>query len=113
MLQIVNDVVTGPHPAINLLGGTIYLAGTLLLGVAVWRCGALPRWIGVFLALHGALRVFGFAILWGSCWAGCSSSSVVDGSVGRLGGRHHCESGPGCPAAKRLTIGLPHDIIFV
>ena len=63
LLQIITDVVTGPPAIINLLGGTIYLAGTILLGIATWRSGTLPKWAGAFLALHGALLVFGFAIL--------------------------------------------------
>jgi hypothetical protein len=62
LLQIISNVVTGPPVVINLSGGTIYLAGTILLGVAVWRCGALPKWSGVCLAVHGVLLVFGFSI---------------------------------------------------
>jgi len=64
MEQILASVVTGPPVVINLLGGTLYLLGAVLLGVAVWRSGRLPRWAGLLLALHGALLVFGFAILW-------------------------------------------------
>jgi hypothetical protein len=63
LLQIITAVVTGSPSIINLLGGTVYLAGTILLGIAVWRSGTLSKWAGTFLALHGACLVFGFTIL--------------------------------------------------
>jgi hypothetical protein len=32
---------------VGLTGGLLYSAGAVLLGVALWRAGTLPRWAGV------------------------------------------------------------------
>jgi len=60
--EIITQVATGQPAVINLLGGTIYLIGTGLLGVAIWRSGLLPKWAGLLIALHGLLLVVGFAL---------------------------------------------------
>jgi hypothetical protein len=58
--EIITQVATGKPAAINLLGGFLYLLGTLLLGIAVWRSNSQPKWIGLLLGLHGISLVFGF-----------------------------------------------------
>ena len=58
--DIIMQVATGRPATVNILGGTLYLLGTVLLGVAVWRGGALPKWSGLLLAAHGLSLVFGF-----------------------------------------------------
>jgi hypothetical protein len=60
--EIITQVATGQPAIINLTGGTIYLLGTVLLGIAVWRSGIISKWVGVLIALHGLLLVLGFAI---------------------------------------------------
>lgn len=60
--EIITLVATGQPVMINLLGGTIYLIGTGLLGVAIWRSGILPKWAGLLVGLHGLFLVFGFML---------------------------------------------------
>ena len=60
--EIITLVATGQPAMINLLGGTIYLIGTGLLGVAIWRSGILPKWTGLLVGLHGLFLVFGFML---------------------------------------------------
>jgi hypothetical protein len=47
---------------VNLAGGVLYLLGTVLLGVAVWRSGFTSKWIGLMIALHGLFLVVGFGM---------------------------------------------------
>ncbi len=49
----------GLVPAFIIPGFLAVIAGLLLLGVAVLRAGALPRWAGVLLIV-GALAMLGF-----------------------------------------------------
>ena len=42
--------------------GQLYLVGAILLGVAVWRSGTLPRWAGALYAPTGLLIAAGVAI---------------------------------------------------
>lgn len=60
--EIISQVSTSQPAIINILGGTLYLFGTGLLGMAIWRSGTLPRWSGLLLALHGLFLVFGFML---------------------------------------------------
>lgn len=61
--DIISEVAMGPPAAVvNISGGTIYLLGTVLLGVAMWRSVAMPKWTGVLLGAHGVLLVFGFGM---------------------------------------------------
>ena len=60
--EIITHVATGQPAIINLLGGTIYLIGTGLLGLAIWRSGILPKLAGVLIALHGLSLIFGFTL---------------------------------------------------
>lgn len=58
--NIITQVATGQPAIINISGGTLYLLGTVLLGIAIWRSGLHPKWSGVLIALHGTFLVFGF-----------------------------------------------------
>ena len=60
--EIITQVAAGQPAMINLLGGTIYLIGTGLLGLAIWRSGMLPKWTGLLVGLHGLFLVFGFML---------------------------------------------------
>lgn len=60
--EIVSQVATGQPAIINILGGMLYLLGTGLLGLAIWRSGSLPKWSGLLIALHGLFLVFGFML---------------------------------------------------
>jgi hypothetical protein len=57
---IISQVATGRPAVVNILGGTLYLLGTVLLGIAIWRGGKMPKWSGLLLAAHGVSLVFGF-----------------------------------------------------
>ena len=58
--EIIIQVATGQPAIINLLGGTFYLIGTILLGVAIWRSKTYYKWAGLLFALHGLFLVIGF-----------------------------------------------------
>ena len=60
MARILNDIALGPAMALGLPAAVLYSAGCLLLGIAVWRTGSLPKWPGIALAAHGFTLVFGF-----------------------------------------------------
>jgi hypothetical protein len=60
--NIITQVATGQPAIINILGGTLYLLGTVLLGVAIWRSGLHSKWAGALIALHGLFLVFGFML---------------------------------------------------
>lgn len=60
--SIISQVVTGQAAIINLSGGILYLLGTVLLGLAIWRSRSLPKWSGLLITLNGIFLVFGF--LW-------------------------------------------------
>jgi hypothetical protein len=46
------------------LGLLLYLVGAILLGVAIWRSGVLPKWAGALYAPTGLLIASGVAIGW-------------------------------------------------
>ena len=60
--EIISQVAIGQPAMINILGGVLYLLGTGLLGLAIWRSGSLPKWAGILIALHGLFLVFGFML---------------------------------------------------
>ena len=60
--EIISQVATGQPAIINILGGILYLLGTVSLGLAIWRSGSLPKWSGLLIALHGLFLVFGFML---------------------------------------------------
>jgi hypothetical protein len=60
--EIVTQVAIGQPAIINILGGTIYLIGTALLGLAIWRSRKVHKWAGLLLALHGLFLVIGFTL---------------------------------------------------
>jgi hypothetical protein len=60
----VNEAVFGSAAFIFLVvpGLVLYLLGTILFGVAIWRSGALPKWAGVLYAPSGLLIAAGVQI---------------------------------------------------
>jgi hypothetical protein len=60
--EIITQVAAGQPALINLSGGVIYLLGTVLLGVAIWRSGQIQKWAGLLIALHGLFLIFGFTL---------------------------------------------------
>jgi hypothetical protein len=62
-VAINNDLYGAPAVAVGLTGGLLYSAGAVLLGVALWRAGTLPRWTGVLYAVAVPLiAVVGLAV---------------------------------------------------
>jgi hypothetical protein len=50
-VAINSDLYSAPAVAVGLTGGLLYSAGAVLLGVALWRAGTLPRWAGPLYAV--------------------------------------------------------------
>jgi hypothetical protein len=48
----------GGYLALILVQAVLYCVGSLLLGIAIWRSGTLPRWTGVLLFLQAPLIQF-------------------------------------------------------
>lgn len=49
------DILGVPLVVTALAGGPLYSTGTLLFGLAIWRSGALPSWVGAIYAPTGFL----------------------------------------------------------
>jgi hypothetical protein len=60
----VNEAIFSSAAFLILVGPglLLYLVGALLLGVAVWRSGTLPKWAGAIYAPSGLLIAAGVAI---------------------------------------------------
>jgi hypothetical protein len=58
--EMITEIATGRPAIINIFGGSLYLLGTVLLGLAAWRRDLLPKWSGLLIAAHGFCLVFGF-----------------------------------------------------
>lgn len=54
----VSAFYSGPATAILYPSGILGSLGSILLGIAIWRSGTLPRWTGVLFALHTPLLAF-------------------------------------------------------
>jgi hypothetical protein len=50
-VAINSDLYSAPAVVVGLTGGLLYSAGAVLLGVALWRAGTLPRWTGPLYAV--------------------------------------------------------------
>src|SRR4051812_1204080 len=46
---------SGPLVMVFILLFLLYSAGSILFGIAIWRCETLPSWAGVLYAVHGPL----------------------------------------------------------
>lgn len=57
---MISEIATGKPALINLSGGFLYLLGTGLLGLALWRNEHWPRWSGLLISAHGLFLVIGF-----------------------------------------------------
>jgi hypothetical protein len=51
----------GPATAILYPSGLIGTIGSILVGIAIWRSGTLPRWAGLLFAIHTPLLAFASA----------------------------------------------------
>ena len=63
-VAINSDLYGAPAVAVGLTGGLLYSAGAVLMGVAVWQSGTLPRWAG----LPSAVAVPQIAIVGSVVW---------------------------------------------
>ena len=62
-VAINSDLYGAPAVAVGLTGGLLYSAGALLLGVALWRAGTMPRWTGPLYAVAVPLiSIIGLAV---------------------------------------------------
>ena len=62
-VAINSDLYGTPAVAVGLTGGLLYSAGAVLLGIAIWRAGTLPRWTGPLYAVAVPLiAVVGLAV---------------------------------------------------
>jgi hypothetical protein len=62
-VAINSDLYGAPAVAVGLTGGLLYSAGAVLLGVALWRAGTLPRWTGPLYAVAVPLiSIIGLAV---------------------------------------------------
>jgi hypothetical protein len=62
----VNEAIfgTSSFAIVAALGLLLYLLGAILLGIAIWRSGVLPKWAGALYAPTGLLIASGVAIGW-------------------------------------------------
>jgi hypothetical protein len=59
--QVITEIALGSSLVLGMPGAFIYVGGCTLFGIAVWKSGALTRWSGILLALHGLFLSFGFS----------------------------------------------------
>ena len=57
--EMITEIATGSQGIIHILGGSLYLLGTVLFGLAVWCSDLLPKWPGLLIAAHGLSLVSG------------------------------------------------------
>jgi hypothetical protein len=58
-----SDLYGAPAVVVGVTGGLLYSAGAVLLGIALWRAGALPRWAGpLYAAAVPLIAVVGLAV---------------------------------------------------
>ena len=60
--QLINEIAMGSSMVMGMPGAFLYVGGCLLFGIAVWQSGAINKWAGVALALHGLFIAFGFGM---------------------------------------------------
>jgi hypothetical protein len=62
-VAINSDLYGAPAVAVGVTGGLLYSAGAVLLGIALWRAGTLPRWAGPLYAVAVPLiSIVGLAV---------------------------------------------------
>jgi hypothetical protein len=54
-IRILDYIFAGPLGTISTLVFLLYSAGFILIGIAIWRSGVLPKWAGVLVAVHAPL----------------------------------------------------------
>jgi hypothetical protein len=60
VLRLLEQVFQEPAWIPVFLGGILYNIGQIVMGVAVWRSGAMPRWVAVLLAAAGVIGLPAF-----------------------------------------------------
>jgi uncharacterized protein DUF4386 len=60
VLRLLDQVFKEPGWIPVFLGGIVYYVGLFVMGVAVWRSGRLPRWMGALLAAAALAGLPGF-----------------------------------------------------
>lgn len=60
VLRLLDQVFMEPGWIPVFLGGVLYFAGLAVMGVAVWRSGRLPRWMGALLTAAAVVGLPGF-----------------------------------------------------
>ena len=64
-MEVNEAILTSPAFIFVVLPGLLlFLVGTILFGVAIWRSGTLPRWAGLLFAPTGLLLAAGLQIGW-------------------------------------------------
>jgi hypothetical protein len=59
--QVITEIAMGSSMIMGMPGAFLYVGGCVLFGIAVWKSGAIAKWSGVILALHGLFVSFGFS----------------------------------------------------
>jgi hypothetical protein len=62
-IRILDYIFAGPLGTISTLVFLLYSAGFILVGIAIWRSGVLPKWAGVLVAVHAPLISGPFSVV--------------------------------------------------
>jgi hypothetical protein len=62
-IRILDYIFAGPLGTISTLVFLLYSAGFILIGIAIWRSGVLPKWAGVLVAVHAPLISGSFSVV--------------------------------------------------
>jgi hypothetical protein len=62
-IRILDYIFAGPLGTISTLVFLLYSAGFILVGIAIWRSGVLPKWAGVLVAVHAPLISGSFSVV--------------------------------------------------
>jgi hypothetical protein len=62
-IRILDYIFAGPLGTISTLVFLLYSAGFILIGIAIWRSGVLPKWAGVLVAVHAPLISGPFSVV--------------------------------------------------
>jgi hypothetical protein len=62
-IRILDYIFAGPLGTISTLVFLLYSAGFILIGIAIWRSGVLPKWAGILVAVHAPLISGPFSVV--------------------------------------------------
>jgi len=60
VLRLLDQVFKEPALILGFIGGIVYTASPIVVGVAVWRSTSMPRWAAVLLVMLGVVAVPAF-----------------------------------------------------